>query len=181
MPSMVASTALRRDRCGLPATAHPPAVWNAALVSPRSASTTIASTALVGIGGLHVLWATGSRWPLGDRERFADTVAGRPAAKAPGPGACLAVAGLLGTAAALVSGRPRGAPSISRVGSACVVGVLAVRGALGLAGRTDILAPGSSSERFRELDRRVYAPLCLSIAALAAPAVSSVPREAAPR
>lgn len=134
-------------------------------------STRTASGALRAIGALHVLWATGSRWPLPDRERFADSVTGRPAGKAPGALACLAVAGLLGTAAALVDGRPRRAPGLSRVGSAGVVTVLTVRGSLGLAGRTDLLSPGSASERFRELDRRIYAPLCLALAALAAPAM----------
>ena len=48
--------------------------------------------------------------------------------------------------------------------------VLTTRGALGLAGRTDIVSPGSSSERFRQLDRQVYSPLCLTLAALATPA-----------
>jgi hypothetical protein len=141
-------------------------------VSARRVSTGVASGALAGIGGLHVLWATGSRWPLPDRESFADTVAGRPAGMARGPGACRGGAGLLPAAAALVSGQPRQAPGISRIGSAGVVTVLGVRGALGLAGRTDIVSPGSSSERFRELDRRIYAPLCLTIAALAAPAAA---------
>jgi hypothetical protein len=141
--------------------------------APARASSRAASAALLAIGGLHVLWATGSRWPLPDRNSFADTVTGRPAGKTPGPVACLAVAGLLGTAAALVSGRPRRAPGVSRIGSAGVVIVLGVRGSLGLAGRTDLLSPGSSSERFRELDRRIYAPLCLAIAALAAPATTA--------
>ncbi len=140
------------------------------MTTARRASTGLASGALLAIGGLHVLWATGSRWPLPDRDRFADTVTGRPAGKTPGPVACLAVAGLLTTSAALVSGHPRQAPGLSRLGSAGVVAVLAGRGALGLAGRTDMVSPGSSSERFRELDRRIYAPICLTIAALAAPA-----------
>jgi hypothetical protein len=136
------------------------------------ASTGAASGALIAIGGLHVLWATGSRWPLPDGERFGETVTGRPESKTPGPVACLAVAGLLATAAALVAGHPRRAPQLRRAGSAGVVAVLTVRGSLGLAGRTDLLSRGSSSERFRELDRRIYAPLCLTIAALAAPSAS---------
>jgi hypothetical protein len=44
--------------------------------------------------------------------------------------------------------------------------VLAVRGGLGLAGRTDVMAPGSVSARFRRLDRAVYSPLCLLLAGL---------------
>jgi hypothetical protein len=46
---------------------------------------------------------------------------------------------------------------------------LLVRGVLGLARRTDLVSPGLSSPRFRALDRKVYSPLCLTIAALAAP------------
>ncbi len=53
---------------------------------------------------------------------------------------------------------------------------VARRGALGLAGRTDIVSPGSVSERFRRLDRRCYSPLCLALAALAVPAVSGSAR-----
>ena len=49
--------------------------------------------------------------------------------------------------------------------------MLADRGALGLAGRTDVLSPGSVSDNFRRLDRRVYSPLCLTLAALSLPAV----------
>ncbi len=120
-----------------------------------------------------MLWATGSRWPLPDRDRFAETITGGPPGATPGAGACLAVAGLLGTAAALVAGHPRSAPGVSRIGSAGVVAVLTLRGSLGLAGRTDLVSPGSSSERFRELDRRIYSPICLTIAGLAAPALSS--------
>ncbi|HMJ36036.1 MAG TPA: hypothetical protein VK501_19180 [Baekduia sp.] len=41
---------------------------------------------------------------------------------------------------------------------------------MGLAGRTDLVSPGATSERFRSLDRGYYAPLCLTLAALAAPA-----------
>jgi hypothetical protein len=48
--------------------------------------------------------------------------------------------------------------------------VLSVRGVLGVAGRTDLVSPGSSSPRFRALDRKLYSPLYLTIAALAAPA-----------
>ena len=40
--------------------------------------------------------------------------------------------------------------------------------AFGLAGRTDLLVPGSESERFRRLDRRVFGPACLALATGAA-------------
>jgi Protein of unknown function (DUF3995) len=130
-----------------------------------------ASASLLAIAGLHVNWARGSSWPLGDREALADEVAGRAGADPPSAVACLAVAGLLGAAAAFVDGRPRCAPRVSRIGAAGVVATLAARGGLGMAGRTDLLARGSISERFRARDRRVYSPLCLALAALSLPAV----------
>lgn len=135
----------------------------ASVLAPR-----VAAGAFTALGALHVLWATGSSWPASD----AGTISGRSGAGAsPGPVACLAVAGLLGTAAALVTGHPRG--RVSRAGSAGVTATFALRGALGIAGRTDLLSPGSTSARFRALDRRFYGPSCLILAALSAPAVAA--------
>jgi Protein of unknown function (DUF3995) len=128
-------------------------------------------TAAVGLGalaGLHAAWGLGASWPLADREALADAVVGR--ADVPPAAACWAVAGALGAAAALVDGRPRALPRLRRAGAAGVVLVLTCRGLLGLAGRTDVVSPGSSSARFRELDRRYYSPLCLALAGLALPA-----------
>ena len=117
-----------------------------------------------------MVWATGSSWPLADHEQLADLVAGRVGSAPPPPSQCLAVAGLLTTAAALVGGRPRRTPRLRRAGAGTVVAVLSLRGALGLAGRTDLAVPGSVSPGFRALDRRAYAPLCLTLAALSLPA-----------
>ena len=128
----------------------------------------LAAAALSGLAGLHVLWATGSPWPLKDRAAFTEAVVGR--GEFPPPAACLAGAGLLATGAWLVAGHPRRWPALQRAGAAGVTGVLAVRAGLGLAGRTDLLAPGSMSARYRRLDRRLYGPLCLTLAALSAPA-----------
>ncbi len=109
---------------------------------------------------------------MGSRRLLSDAVVGSAEDRVPSVAACLSVAGLLGVAAALVDGRPRGLPLVSRAGAAGVVATLGARGALGLAGRTDVLSPGSVSERFRRNDRRIYSPLCLTLAALAAPAAS---------
>jgi hypothetical protein len=49
-----------------------------------------------------------------------------------------------------------------------VASVLAARGILGLAGRTDLVSPGSDSTRFRRNDRAFLAPLCLLLAGGAA-------------
>ncbi|MFI6981392.1 DUF3995 domain-containing protein [Embleya sp. NPDC050154] len=117
---------------------------------------------LTAIAGLHVAWGLGSSWPLPDRVSLADAVVGQPGV--PGPAACFAAAGALGTAALLVAGRPRRKPAAVRLGAFGVAGVLGLRGVVGLVGRTDLLSPGSSSDRFRRLDRMAYSPLCLALA-----------------
>lgn len=131
-------------------------------------ATRTSAAGLGALAALHAAWGLGASWPLGDREALADAVVGRR--EVPPAAACWAVAGALGAAAALVDGRPRALPRLRRAGAAGVVLILAGRGLLGLAGRTDVVSPGSSSARFRELDRRRYSPLCLALAALALPA-----------
>ncbi|MFB7915964.1 DUF3995 domain-containing protein [Streptomyces sp. NPDC056061] len=95
-----------------------------------------------------------------------------PVSGAPGPVACFAVAGALGTAALPVAGRPRRRPALSRLGAVGVAAVLGVRGAAGLSGRTDLLSPGSVPPHFRRLDRIAYSPLRLAIAATTAVATT---------
>ncbi|WP_406279494.1 DUF3995 domain-containing protein [Embleya sp. NBC_00896] len=129
-------------------------------------ATRMSVTTLTALAGLHVVWGMGSPWPLPDRDALSDAVVGQP--MTPGPAACFAVAGALGSAALLVAGRPRRWPALARLGARGVAGVFAVRGLAGLAGRTDLLSPGSSSERFRRLDRLAYSPLCLVLAASSA-------------
>jgi hypothetical protein len=137
-------------------------------MSQRSAAVT-----LVGIAGLHALWAGGSAWPAPDRDTLANVVAGHDGGAVPSGAACVSVAALLAIAAAFVAGQPRRLPHLQRAGAAGVAVALAVRGSLGLAGRTDLISPGSTSPRFRQLDRRYYSPLCLSLAAAAASSAGS--------
>jgi hypothetical protein len=128
-----------------------------------------ATTATLGaIGLLHVWW--GVRPRSADGSRMTDAVVG--SGKAPSRAACFAVAGLLGIAATGVAGRPRRPRWISRGIQLGVALVLGTRGAFGLAGRTDLLVPGSSSPTFRKWDRRLYGPLCVALAAGAASAAS---------
>ncbi|MEP7025848.1 MAG: DUF3995 domain-containing protein [Actinomycetota bacterium] len=95
----------------------------------------------------------------------------------PGPSACFAVSGALAVAGVLVAGWPaRRWPRLHRLGICGVAGVLAGRGALGLAGQTRIVSPQSESERFLRLDRRVYSPACLTLAALSV--LARAPRRA---
>jgi hypothetical protein len=117
---------------------------------------------LVGIGVLHVMWGRGSTFPFADREQLNDTVVGREVT--PSPAACYAVAGLLVSAGALVAGVPSKSSRLRRLGVGTVAAVLGTRAALGFAGRTDLVSPGSVSETFRETDKRYLAPLCLALA-----------------
>ncbi len=71
-------------------------------------------------------------------------------------------------AAGIVARATTGDEPVVRAGSAVVAGVLGIRAGFGLAGRTDLLVPGSNSERFRRLDRRAFAPLCLVLGSAAA-------------
>lgn len=132
----------------------------------------IATVATLGaLAGLHFVWATGSSLPARDRRTLADTVAGTDAV--PGPAECVAVGSALATAAVVAAGvLPVGsrANAVLGVGAASV---LAVRGILGVSGRTSVLVPWLPSERFIDLDRHYYGPLCL---ALAGGMVSSVVR-----
>jgi hypothetical protein len=115
------------------------------------------------LAGLHVAWGCGSAVPLGDRQRLADAVIG--GGEVPGPAACFAVAAALGVGAALVADVRPVTANVRRAGLTGMAGVLGLRGMLGLLGRTDIVSPGSTSARFRRLDRRCYSPLCLGLAA----------------
>jgi hypothetical protein len=134
------------------------------------------SAVLAGIGGLHVAWGLRLDLPGVDGDRMAEAVVG--SLDVPSPAACFAVAGLLGAASALVAGVPARLPRIRRTGRLGVAAVLAGRGLLGLTGRTELVAPGPVSDRFRRWDRFVYTPLCL---ALAAGALRSATRPTAPR
>jgi Protein of unknown function (DUF3995) len=141
---------------------------------PRAAAATAAAS-LFGLAALHAAWGAGSAWPLPDRDALADAVIG--AAQVPPPAACFAVSGALTAAGTLVAGWPRGRPAIRQAGVSGVVVVLAGRGVLGLAGRTQLVSRSSVSERFTRLDRRIYSPLCLALACLSA--LSALPHPSA--
>jgi hypothetical protein len=117
---------------------------------------------LAALAGLHVAWGRGSSLPFPDRRALAELVVGTD--RVPGPAACYAVAGALAAGCVLVLDAPWLPPSLRRVGLLGMAGVFFGRGALGLAGRTNLVAPGSESPRFRRLDRRLYSPLCIGLA-----------------
>lgn len=122
----------------------------------------ITAGVLAGLSALHLAWGFGASFPFRQREELADAVVGTT--DVPPPLACFAVAGALATGAALAAGVAPVGPGLRRSALVVMAGVLGLRGGLGLMGRTDVVSPGSNSERFLRLDRRVYAPLCLALA-----------------
>jgi hypothetical protein len=128
-----------------------------------NAARSATATTLFALAGFHVLWGRGSTFPFPDRDGLNDAVIGR--GSTPSPGACFAVAGALTVAGALVADVAPLPRPIQRLGVTGVAVVLAARAAFGFSGRTDAVVPGSTSVRFRRLDRRVYSPLCLALAA----------------
>ena len=136
----------------------------------RRGGSAVAAVVLVGIAGVHVAWGRGSSFPFATVEEMHDAVIGRPVS--PSPASCYAVAGLLVAAAAATAGVPSRGSRLRRLAAVGTATVLAVRAAAGFSGRTDLLVPGSASPRFRRLDRRVYSPLCLALAAGAAMSLS---------
>lgn len=116
---------------------------------------------LAALAALHLTWGFGSSFPFRSRRELADAVVGSSAV--PPPMACFAVAGALTTGAALVTNVVPLPQSLRRSSLLGMAGVLGFRSALGFTGKTALISPGSNSERFVRLDRRVYAPLCLGL------------------
>ncbi len=129
------------------------------------------------LSALHVAWGFGAAFPLRSRDELADAVVGTVVV--PPPIACLAVAGALATGAALAANVAPVPPGVRRSALGVMAGVFGLRGALGFLGKTDLVSPGSNSERFLHLDRRLYAPLCLALS-LGTLAASQFPRRTTP-
>lgn len=123
----------------------------------------LTATVLLAIAALHVAWGLGASFPFADRDLLADSVVGTDTM--PSSRACLSVASLLVLAAALVA---RFVPLPRRLRAMAlrvVTAVLVTRGVAGATGRTSTISPGSDSPAFQRLDKRLYSPLCLWLAA----------------
>jgi len=129
---------------------------------PIAGARVAGSTLLLFLAAVHANWARGSPWPARDRVSLARAVIGSETL--PGAGPCIAVAGLLATASALVAGWPKDGSPVQRAGAAGVAVILVARGAAGLAG----LLPQERSAIFKRWNRRAYSPFCLALGALAA-------------
>jgi hypothetical protein len=126
----------------------------------------LVAVCLVALAILHVYWGLGGLWPARTRAELGPMVVGTPPSTAmPNLLACLIIAGLLVTAALLVAmaGFLPEPSWVWRVGSIGVGVVLAVRGLGGYAdGR---LRPQTRATPFYSLNRTIYSPLCLILAA----------------
>jgi hypothetical protein len=116
---------------------------------------------LAALAVLHLAWGLGSAFPFRTRGELADAVVG--SSLVPPPMACFAVAGALATGTALVANVIPIPPPIRRLSLLGMAAVFGFRATLGLTGKTALVSPGSDSERFIRLDRRIYAPTCLGL------------------
>lgn len=124
--------------------------------------------ALAGASALHALWATGSGWPAASPDELADLVVGRR--PMPDPAACTTVAAALAVAAGATAratvGHPGRVTDHSRKMAAIVCSSLLVRGMGGIA--SDLAGTVDATPAFRRWNRRLYNPLCLTVAFLVA-------------
>ena len=125
-------------------------------------TTRLLSSVLATLAVLHALWGLGSAFPFRTRRDLADVVIG--SSTVPPSLACFAVAGALATGAVVVRNVIPVPPRERRL-FLCGMGALfGIRSALGFLGKTALVSPGSDSERFVRLDRRIYAPTCRGLA-----------------
>ncbi len=120
------------------------------------------SVALLAIAGLHVYWGLGGLWPATNEADLARTVVGTGQSRMPSRGACYAVAALLAVLAVwpwLIVASPE--DSVAVTGGIVIAGVFFMRGLAAYSPRWRQHFP---AEPFATRDRRMYAPLCMSLA-----------------
>ncbi|SIN79364.1 DUF3995 domain-containing protein [Vannielia litorea] len=118
------------------------------------------SFVLVVLAALHLMWALGRWFPLGDERALARAVLGARGVEAmPGAVACALVVVALIFAAAWVW---LPVHPVTVLGLAVLTAVFLARGAAAYVAAWRRLVP---EEPFATLDRRIYGPLCLGIGA----------------
>ncbi|KAE9631071.1 DUF3995 domain-containing protein [Parasedimentitalea maritima] len=132
-------------------------------------SAIIAVLLLLAIALVHLLWALGSSWPVGDEKTLARTVVGsKDIQKMPPRLASLGVAIVLTAAAHIVLASGGLMPGIllPRMYQILLVAMILVFSARGLVAYMSFWRELVPEQPFARLDQRIYAPLCLLIAAL---------------
>jgi uncharacterized protein DUF3995 len=125
---------------------------------------------LAGIAALHAAWGFGLRWPRRDETELAALVVGYDRDRMPAPLQCFVAAGAIFAAAvvvALLTGLVR-LPIAPWLVTLLGLGVTAVFAGRGVAGYLSRWRARFPRQPFATLDRRVYSPLCLIIAATCA-------------
>ncbi|WP_026555588.1 DUF3995 domain-containing protein [Arthrobacter sp. 35W] len=120
------------------------------------------STAFAASAVVHTMWGLGSAWPMRTRAELADAVVGSNTV--PDARACFAVAGLSVAAAALAAGVGGSGRAAQAARFVLGAGILA-RGTAGGRPATKVLGLPEPSARFVRLDKTLYRPLCLGVAA----------------
>jgi hypothetical protein len=128
----------------------------------------LTAVVLLAIAGLHVYWAAGGRWPGHDAAALNAMVVGdRPGASMPPRLVTLAVgAGISGIALGALAARGLIAlplPGGVRVLTWIAAGVLAARGLGGFF--EPRLRPHTIALPYGRLNRWIYSPLCIALAA----------------
>lgn len=146
------------------------------LIAMRTLAAIVAALALLAVAGVHVYWGMGGAWPAKRREDLAPMVVGSPPGVAmPSTAMTLGVAAFLLCAALLpliASGLlPSPLPmTASRAATIALASVLLARGLFGFIHHK--VRPASVQVLFDRLNRRLYSPLCLALAALVGAALA---------
>ncbi|MFG2568120.1 DUF3995 domain-containing protein [Streptomyces sp. NPDC048567] len=153
-------------------------------VTTRAAALTVAGV-LTADGLLHVLWSTGSTWPAGDARALSYAVLGIDAPFTP-PVVLPLAAALFGSAALVTArarlGRTHRFGRLLQAGTLAVACGTALRGLVGIGWAVGLRTglDAASGDTFQLLNRALYTPLCLLLAA-AALRVAAGKEAAAPR
>ncbi|WP_433926223.1 DUF3995 domain-containing protein [Sorangium cellulosum] len=131
------------------------------------------SVALAALAAVHVYWGLGGAWPGDARHEKVEIVVGLPKGSPfPSAGPCLVVAFLLASSAALVLAQRYGrdaSPALLRLGAWAVALALGARGVGGLLEAR--LRPTTRALPYHRMNRLVYSPLSLALAATVVGAV----------
>ncbi|AUX44577.1 hypothetical protein SOCE26_060430 [Sorangium cellulosum] len=122
---------------------------------------------LAALAALHVYWGVGGAWPGDARHDKVEIVVGLPKGSPfPSLGLCLLVAFLLLSAAALVLGQRYGRGDLAALLRLGAWAAALALGARGLSGFFDArLRPATRALPYHSLNRRLYSPLSLALAA----------------
>ncbi|QIM16332.1 DUF3995 domain-containing protein [Leucobacter insecticola] len=118
----------------------------------------VGTTGLLAVGALHLVWASGSSWPAKNGKRLSEAVIGNAKLR-PSPEATLGVAAAAiggGLVAGGALGEGRGVVALRRLMGFGLIARAVVSEELLM----EALGLPESGQRFRQLNRQYYRPLC---------------------